>query len=105
MNLILQLLKSYFTSKNFEKFLEDEEEAARAAEQNENELNNGAQLGLTKRRELVRVIVDFIVDKFGLRPTAFQKSSVARAAIMLFPRLAFKNSQIGGVVSDFIWIF
>lgn len=87
---------------NLQKFLEEEEEANRAADLNESENENVVQMVVNRRRELIRVLVDFIVEKFGLKPTAYQKTSAARAAIIGFPRLAFKNSQIGGIVSDMI---
>lgn len=84
---------------NLQIFLEEEKEASRGADLNESEVENATQMAVNRRRELIRILVDFVVKKFGLKPTAYQKTSVARAAIIVFPRLAFKNSQIGGIVS------
>ncbi|XP_031639195.1 uncharacterized protein LOC116351255, partial [Contarinia nasturtii] len=38
-----------------------------------------------------------MVQKFGIKPTSYQKTSTAKATIILFPRLAFKGSEKGGI--------
>lgn len=55
-------------------------------------------LDVNQRRELIRILVDFIVEKFGLKPSAYQKLSVAKASVIIFPRLKFKNSLTDGTV-------
>lgn len=51
------------------------------------------------RIELVRVIADFTIENFGVKPGKFEKLSTARAAVALFPRLKFTRSEGDGTVS------
>lgn len=51
------------------------------------------------RQKIVRILVDFMIEEFGIKPKTFQKISTARAAVMVFPRLKFKNSTGDGTVS------
>lgn len=59
-----------------------------------------AQIAVEKRRQIIRTVVDFMIESFGIKPTTHQKLATAKATIILFPRLEFKNSQIGGIVSN-----
>lgn len=90
----------YFKSKNLESLLEDEKQAEMNDQSEDRNFNVRAQIGVENRRKIVRTVVDFMVENFGIKPTAYQKISTAKATIMLFPRLEFKNSKIGGIVSD-----
>lgn len=80
-------------------FIEEEREAHQAIQHPDDRVE---QLAVDKRRELVRCLVDFMVQSFGLFPSAYQKRSTAMAAIIVFPRLACENSSIGGVVCIFV---
>lgn len=92
-------IESFFKSKNLTSFLDEERAAQQAIESNEENVAAGVQIEVKKRRELVRHLVDFIIKSFGTKPSARQKISTAKAAILVFPRLAFKDSVIGGIVS------
>lgn len=50
------------------------------------------------RRKLVNMLVDLIIDRFGLYPTSLQKTMVAKAAVTLFPAYKVKNSSNGIVI-------
>lgn len=56
--------------------------------------NNEQPIEISKRHELVRILVDFMIEHFGSKPSTFEKMSTARAATIIFPRLLFKNSTI-----------
>lgn len=59
--------------------------------------NNGTLIK-TKRKKLVGIIVDLIIDHFGYYPSASEKTMVAKAAVNLFP--CFKSSESkDGIVS------
>lgn len=60
---------------------------------------NNEPIEISKRQELVRILVDFIIEHFGSKPSTFEKKSIAKAATIVFPRLMFKNSQSDGTVS------
>lgn len=77
-------------------FITEEKEAQEAIKNTDKRVE---PLVVDKRRELVRHLVDFLVKSFGVFPTAYQKTSTAKAAIEVFPRLACENSEIGGIVS------
>lgn len=49
------------------------------------------------RYELIRIIVDFMIESFGLNLTNFQKVNTAKVAVILFPRLKFHRGD--GTVS------
>lgn len=52
------------------------------------------------RVELVRIIADFVIETFGIKPKTFEKLSTAKAAVALFPRLKFTRSTGDGTVSN-----
>lgn len=79
-----------------EKILSEEREA----EQHSNtECEAKLQLAVDTRRQIVRTLVDFMVMRFGTKPSKYEKIATAKAAIMVFPRLFFKDSKIGGIVN------
>lgn len=94
-----KIIESFFKSKNLTSFLYEERDAEKAIQNGEENDAAGVQIEVKKRRELVRHLVDFMIKSFGTKPSAHQKISTAKAAIMVFPRLAFKDSIIGGIVS------
>lgn len=51
------------------------------------------------RHELIRIIVDFMIEKYGLKPNAYQKMNTAIVAVAVFPRLKFNKSKSDGTVS------
>lgn len=63
------------------------------------EARANVQLTVETRRQIVRTLVDFMVMRFGTKPTKYEKISTAKAAITVFPRLMFKESKIGGIVN------
>lgn len=92
----------YFKSQNLIAFIEEEREAEQAMQSADGCVG---QLAIDKRRQLVRHLVDYIVKNFGMFPTAYQKKSTAKAAIMVFPRLACKSSEIGGIVCINMYLY
>lgn len=80
--------------------MEEEKEAEMYVQNDDHEMNARAQIAVEKRRKIIRTVVDFIIESFGIKPTKHQKIATAKATIILFPRLEFKNSQIGGIVSN-----
>lgn len=52
------------------------------------------------RRKLINMIVDLVIDRFGLYPTSFQKIVVAKAAVVLFPVYKVKDTP-NGIVTIF----
>jgi hypothetical protein len=65
-------------------------------------LINNEQHGKLERNDqqkLIRHLTDFIIERFGLLPSRFEKQSVARAAIEIFPYLRMKDSKDDGIVT------
>lgn len=52
----------------------------------------------TQRKKFVGIIVNLIIEKFGLYPTAAEKIMVAKAAVNLFPYFKSRESK-DGIVS------
>lgn len=52
------------------------------------------------RQDIVRTVVDYIIEQFGTKPTYAQKNMTAKAAILAFPRLTFRKSGGEGTVSS-----
>lgn len=80
------MLKDYFIKFNALWIIEEHEE-------------NKKFLTDSTRSKMVKHVVNFMVKKFGLYPSKFQKTSTAKATIELFPSILYKNSCIGGIVS------
>lgn len=49
----------------------------------------------TKRKKLVGILVDLIIDNFGYYPSSAEKTMVAKAAVNLFPRFKTCESEAG----------
>lgn len=47
------------------------------------------------RRKLVNIVIDLVIDRFGLYPTSPQKIMVAKAAVTLFPIYKVHDTQNG----------
>ena len=80
--------------------MEEEKEAEMNLQNHDHEMNAKAQIAVEKRRKIIRTFVDFMIESFGIKPIKHQKNATAKATIILFPRLEFKNSRIGGIVSN-----
>lgn len=78
-------------------FVLDEEKEAEEM----NDDNNISPIPIEKRRLIIRNVVDFMVQRFGVKPKNYEKLSTAKATVMVFPRLYFKGSKMGGIVSLF----
>lgn len=52
------------------------------------------------RKSLVRHIMNYMKQVYGLSPKSEQYISTSHAVIELFPCLIYKNSQMGGIVSS-----
>lgn len=76
------MLRTYFFDRNFAHLL------------TKNKL-----LPVEQRKKIVNVIVDFILESFGMEPTFVQKVITAQAAIVEFPGLEFTEGE--GTVSIF----
>lgn len=65
-----------------------------------NEFNNSGTVSYTElwKRKLVDLLADFIFERFGLYPTPFQKITVCKATVELFPKLRVKDSKLDGIV-------
>lgn len=57
------------------------------------------------RTELVRIIADFVIENFGVKPGKFEKISTAKAAVALFSRLKYNKGSEDGTVSKHNLIF
>lgn len=63
------------------------------------EYNTNQTLAEIKRKKLVGIIVDLIIEKFGLYPSAAVKIMVAKAAVNLFPCFKSHESKDGIVIN------
>lgn len=62
-------------------------------------MENVPPIDTKTRQEIVRIVVDYIIEQFGTKPTYSQKNMTAKAAILAFPRLTFRKSGGDGTVS------
>lgn len=49
------------------------------------------------RHKLVNCLVDMLVQRFGVYPKSFEKTTLAKAAIVLFPKFKVEDTQHGTV--------
>lgn len=70
------MIESYFWAKGSEKFL-----------------INSRSLSTPQRTNIVNVIVDFMVESFGIDATPVQRAITAAAAVVLFPGLEFRDGD------------
>lgn len=66
------------------------------------EHKNSRTLSERMRKKLVNLSVDLMVERFGLYPTAAQKTIVAIAVVELFPSFKTRESSDGIVSSIFL---
>lgn len=62
--------------------------------------NSNGTLTIVERQKVIRVIVDFMVSKFGTNVTSYQKKKTAEATILVFPCLKEKHSKDGIVCNE-----
>lgn len=55
------------------------------------------KIGDKQRREIIAVVVDFIVGSYGFEVTFLEKCIIAFATVTLFPALKYKGSKDGTV--------
>lgn len=65
-----------------------------------NEYNERKNLTESKRHKLVNILVDMLINRFGIHPKSYEKIMVAKAAIALFPKFKVEGTQ-HGIVSCF----
>lgn len=51
----------------------------------------------TKRHKLVNLLVDMLIERYGLYPSKLNKIMLAKAAIVLFPRFKVEGTEHGTV--------
>lgn len=51
------------------------------------------------RLKFVNLLVDMLIDRYGLYPKALEKTMIAKAAISLFPKFKVEGTEHGTVNS------
>lgn len=63
-----------------------------------NEFEYSKTLSTKMRNLLLELLVNYVVDKFGLYPTRSAKIMLSKATVQLFPNLHTQNSKLDGIV-------
>lgn len=63
-----------------------------------NELEKCKEYNDRSKNKLVDLLVDFMIQRFGLYPTAIQKRQVAKTTLELFKVFHIKKSRLDGIV-------
>lgn len=66
------------------------------------ERGNREMLEENIQKSMIRHATQYMVSTFGLHPDKHQKEQTANAVLSLFPYLAKKSSQTGGMVSTYL---
>lgn len=62
---------------------------------------NKQNIGLSHRRKIIALIVDFMLQSYGLDITPLERCITAYATVTLFPALKYKGSKDGTVSFTF----
>lgn len=54
-------------------------------------------LNETMRRKLINILVDLLIQRYGLYPKSFEKTMLAIAAVKLFPKFKVDGTEHGTV--------
>lgn len=63
-----------------------------------NDLENCKEYNDRTKNKLIDLLVDFMIQRFGIYPTATQKKQVAKATLELFKVFHVKKSKLDGIV-------
>lgn len=64
--------------------------------------DEGEQISISQRKDLMNKVADMIIDFFGYYPDQNEKVMISKAIVSLFPCLAMNPSECGGIVSTFL---
>lgn len=57
-----------------------------------------------KRKKMVQIVVDMLIQRFGYYPSASEKHMIAKATVNLFPCFKTCESE-DGIVSSIVYIY